>query len=113
MSSMRREDRIHRQQRDDGDPTDTVYLKQTATATSGTKAVYHDTLECHQAPGDRSEYTTVERERAHDQWLSPCRMCVLDAVDHSPGTRPCPFCGREYSRLPAHLPCPDQGGDSA
>lgn len=67
-----RQERIERQNRDDGDLDDSVYLKVGGRAAVRT---YHDEADCPTINGgDVRERTRRGAQRA---WKAPCRYCVL------------------------------------
>lgn len=79
-SQPTRDERLERQQRDPGDPEDTVYYRQGATS-----AIYHDERDCQrlkQIPEDEigSDPRRVEQRR----WHGPCLWCVLGDPSCSP-----------------------------
>lgn len=71
-----RDERIQRQDLDDGADTDTVYLKNGGRAGSGA-TTYHDTPDCPrltQSDGTRE----MTRRDAQLRWKGPCGTCTLD-----------------------------------
>lgn len=76
MRATTREERLARQERDDGDGDDTVVLavgeRHTANVT-----VYHEDADCSRLHECETRETT--REAAQRRWLAPCLCCVLDA----------------------------------
>lgn len=72
QQTVSREERLARQERDDGAPDDDVYRKR-----SHPIRVYHDDRDCHilvQSPGEPKTETRAAAQRA---WRAPCRWCVL------------------------------------
>lgn len=93
MSRPTREERLRRQDFDDGDPTDTVwYVPSKSRRTGGTKATkprgssYHNDPDCHAiGRSDATEPDDTTRQKAQDAWQSPCTKCVLDGIPPKPG----------------------------
>lgn len=73
---MTREERLARQEDDEGDSDETVYLGRGGRAGNGTNT-YHDNRDCNFL--QRAETVTeTNRKGAQCRWLAPCTHCVLD-----------------------------------
>jgi len=78
---MRRQERVARQERDEGDAQDTVYLPENPRG-SGKGEAYHEDADCPQRQGARDDgVQEMTRADAQAAWFTPCRTCVLDDVD--------------------------------
>lgn len=109
--------REERQNLDDGDPEDTVYrLPPSNQYDSGGwdtpkrhGRVYHEDEDC-QYIRRYEDSLDDTREDAQEIGLAPCAVCILgkDYADNAGAGATCPFCGDDVSRLPNHLPCPEQ-----
>lgn len=89
---MKREDRIARQDYDDGDPDDDVFHR--LRSKRNTAYAYHEDRECREmasVPDDAVEVIT--RRAAQHKWLAPCEFCVLESVLGN--ARPNPDCKAE------------------
>lgn len=65
-----REDRLARQQLDDGDPEDTVYFVRGAN-------FYHE-RDCYILEQSTNSIDDDTREAAQRAWKAPCEQCVLE-----------------------------------
>lgn len=81
---MRRHERLERQDDDDGDPDDTVFVVQAPRAT-GKGEAYHADADCAQRQPQTDSVQTMTRQNAQERWFCPCRACVLDDVDRRNG----------------------------
>lgn len=80
MSTMTRDERLSRQDRDDGDGEDTVYVIQSGTMRDdriSTVNTYHDTEECPHFNRRKRDPREMSRKGAQLRWLGPCKICVL------------------------------------
>lgn len=73
-----REQRLARQEHDDGDPETEVWYR-SAHSRGGRASVYHADPECYQIL-DPEKYTADTRRAAKLRWLAPCQVCVLKSV---------------------------------
>lgn len=78
MVSTTHEERVARNNRDDGDLDDEVVYGPANSVNS-----YHESYKCSNAP-DKDRCKPITRRQAHRQFRAPCKDCVLDEVD---GTR--------------------------
>lgn len=69
---MPREQRIDRQEQDNGDPDDTVWY--VSVNGNGNRA-YHENDDCQYIRHTEPKDTT--REGAQKRWLAPCQNCIL------------------------------------
>lgn len=93
MSKPTRDERMRRQDHDDGDPDDTVYFvprrKRETTGPASTKprgSTYHEDPSCQaiSRSGAEDPKETTRRD-AKAKWLGPCTKCVLDGVPPKAG----------------------------
>lgn len=69
-----REDRIQRQELDDGDPDDEVH-------TGPGSPIYHDDRDCQRLKQVADDEIGTDTRRAEQRrWHAPCSWCVLDDV---------------------------------
>lgn len=76
MSSLTRDQRLARQDRDQGDPDDEVFIA--TTENSASHQVYHDDKGCRHMRGQDGQTTT--RRAAQIRWLAPCLNCVIETA---------------------------------
>lgn len=82
MTSLTREEREARIERDDGDPEETVHT----VARSSQSMIYHDDPTCQGLFNDAT-LKAWTREQAQDRTRAPCRYCVLkDASTNTKST---------------------------
>lgn len=74
-----RDERIQRQNLDDGGDTDTVYLKDGGRSGSGA-TTYHDDPDCPRLNQSGGVRETTRRD-AHLQWKGPCGTCTIRGDD--------------------------------
>lgn len=82
---MRRDERLRRQEFDDGDPDDEVAVGKTNGGSGPTH--YHDNGDCPRLRGyENGEVVTVTRAAAQQRWRAPCTKCTVDpeAVEDPP-----------------------------
>lgn len=70
-----REERIARQEHDDGDPDDSVVYRK-AHSRGARGIAYHDDPECPRILHPE-KYTDGTRREAQLRWLGPCQVCSL------------------------------------
>jgi len=80
MGSLRREQRVERQELDDGDPEATVYISGGGDRRSRGDT-YHDDPECLRFKVDGR--TELARKDAQRKWMGPCGWCVLEEGPNS------------------------------
>ena len=77
MARLPADVRFERQERDTGEPDDTVYV-------AGRGKCYHELPRCGLANA-AATYQELTREEAQRKWLAPCKTCVLDeSADKTP-----------------------------
>lgn len=77
-TKLSREAAIERQQLDDGDPDDDVYVP---TNNRSVSRVYHEDPECSSLKGRDVTLREYSREAAQRRWCGPCQRCVLKEAD--------------------------------
>lgn len=78
MSSLTRDDRLERQNLDDGDPEDTVFTGRHAPGNSG-EHIYHDDPDCNRIRQDELKEWTRREAKLH--WKAPGLCCVVDGSE--------------------------------
>lgn len=73
MTSLRRDKRLQRIERDTGDPDDDVVYAVHGQSINA----YHVDEDCVTLPSD-CRLKTITRQRAKNQFRAPCKSCVLD-----------------------------------
>lgn len=73
--NLPREERLARQQLDDGDPDEDVYLPRTTRS-----LVYHEP-DCYILAQSNTEPRSMPRRTAKQRWKAPCLRCILAGVD--------------------------------